>query len=86
MKSQTALKKRNPFETPKEKESKRKFYKSMSAKTKAIFNEIRNHSNSLQNQNQNNIDKNPQESKDANINYIFQQNNPNLISPTKKIF
>ena len=84
IKSQTAIKKKNPFQIPREKESKRKFYKSMSAKTKALFNKIRNNSNSLQNKN--NIDKTPKTSKDTNINYIYQKNNPNLINPSKKIF
>ena len=85
IKSQTAVKKKNPFQTPKEKESKRKFYKSMSAKAKALFNKIRNNSNSLQNLNQNNIDKTTKTSKDTSINYIFQKNNPNLINPSKRI-
>ena len=86
IKSQTAVKKKNPFQTPKEKESKRKFYKSMSAKAKALFNKIRNNSNSLQNLNQNNNDKTPKTIKDTSINYLYQKNNPNLINPSKKIF
>jgi len=88
IKSQTTIKKKNPFQTPKEKISKRKFYKSMSAKAKALFNKNRSNSNSLYNQNlnQNYIDKTPKTSKDTSINYIYQKNNPNLINPSKKIF
>ena len=88
IKSQTAVKKKSLLETPKERESKRKFYKSMSAKAKALFNKNRNKSNSIQNLNlnQSNTDKNPKTSKDTSISYIYQKNNPKLINPSKKIF
>jgi len=88
IKSQTAVKKKSLLETPKERESKRKFYKSMSAKAKALFNKNRNKSNSIQNLNlnQSSIDKNPKTSKDTSISYIYQKNNPKLINPSKKIF
>ena len=84
IKSQTVVKK-NPFlQTPKE--SKRRFYKSMSEKAKALFNKNRNKSNSLLNLNINNINKTLKTSKDNSINYIYQKNNPNLINPSKRIF